>query len=432
LREKKVMSKKAVLAVALLLMAPCSLWAADPEVEELKKRVEELEKRLEWRVVTDEPGHKKIHPAHSLYGLSVGGSVTITAHGASGVKGSTPSGEAAISADLAIESPVGDRGRAVAVFDFQKGAGMQGLPAFFTAPNSNPNGYNADIESFDDTSLHATQAYYEHELDGGLTVTFGQLDLTGFFDANEYANNERTQFLANVFVNNPVIEWGGTDNFYGPGARLSWAASDTVGVTIGAFEGDGDYVDTFDSPFLMAELDLALSPMGRGGNYRIYYWQRNKRTAADQPNLADPADAVLINARNSGIGVSIDQLLTETIGIWLRAGVQREKVAQFDKAISGGVDISGELLGRANDQIGIAYSATFIGDGYEDYIRVADPSFDPGTEHYVEAYYSYAVSHSAAEQGFHISPDLQYVVNPGGNKGAGDMFIYGIRLQSFF
>jgi len=35
-------------------------------------------------------------------------------------------------------------------------------------------------------------------------------------------------------------------------------------------------------------------------------------------------------------------------------------------------------------------------------------------------------------KGFHISPDVQYVINPNGDANASKLFIYGIRLQAFF
>ena len=34
--------------------------------------------------------------------------------------------------------------------------------------------------------------------------------------------------------------------------------------------------------------------------------------------------------------------------------------------------------------------------------------------------------------GFHISPGIQYVMNPGGDPNATKLFIYGIRFQTFF
>lgn len=398
------------------------------EIEALKARVDELEKKAKATEVVDELGHK-LHPIHSIYGLKISGGVTITAQGASHIKGTNTRGAAAISADLALESPIGRDGRAVAVLDFQRGTGIAGLPPFFAGPNANPTGFNADIESFNNDTVHLTQAYYEHNIGANLVVSVGQLDITGYFDTNEFANNERTQFLANIFVNNSTIEFGGTENFYSPGVRVTFWPAENVDITLGAFEGNGDYADTFDNPFLIGEVNVKLKPGGLDGNYRAYYWMRKGRP--DNLSTADTSDAGLIKAENKGFGVSFDQRITEDLGAWFRGGIQREKVAQFDRSISGGINLSVSKIGRPNDNIGLGYGVSFISKVYKDF-KQANGAFDAGNEHYAELYYNYAINEAGQNNGFHISPDIQYVINPGGDRNASKFFIYGIRLQAFF
>ncbi len=45
--------------------------------------------------------------------------------------------------------------------------------------------------------------FYQREFDN-LIITAGLIDATSFIDANEYANDEHTQFLNPVFINNPI------------------------------------------------------------------------------------------------------------------------------------------------------------------------------------------------------------------------------------
>lgn len=405
--------------------------ASGNEVEELKARVEALEKKAKDTEIVDELGHR-LHPIHSIYGLKINGGLTMTAQGVNRIKGADTRGAAAISADLAIESPVGENGRAVVVLDFQKGAGLRNLPALLISPNGNPTGTNADIESFDSDTVHLTQVYYEHSFGPGLVVSAGQLDITGYFDTNSFANNERTQFLANTFVNNPAVEFGGTDNFYSPGVRVTWWPVENVDISVGAFEGNGDYVDAFDNPFYMAELNFALKPAGREGNYRVYYWNRQGRSDSELANTADPDNTGLIKAENKGFGVSIDQMVTENLGVWLRAGEQSKKVAQFNAHLSLGVNISGAAFGRPDDSIGLGVGSSRMSKVYRDYKKSQDPAFDDSIETYMEAYYSISVGGASENTGFHVSPDIQYVKNPGGDSNAGGLFIYGMRLQAFF
>ena len=423
----------AFLGMLLLSFGQC-VWAEEKvksssELDELKKRIEDIEMRLDETDVIDERGHK-LHPIHSIYGLKIGGGLTITAQGVMHHKNTNQKGAGAISADIAMESSVGNNGRAVVVFDFERGAGLQNLPTFFTSPNGNASGPNGDVESFNNDQLHVTQFYYEHDVYSNLILTLGQLDITGYFDANEFADNERTQFLANLFIHNPSVEFGGSADFFSPGIRLTYSPLEYMDITIGAFEGNGDYVDMFDKPFVMGEVGFKLKPFGKEGNYRLYYWNRQGRDSLT--NTANPTDNALLEAQNKGIGLNIDQYITDTVGIWLMGGVQRKKVAQFDRFIGGGLNITGEAFSRPNDVIGLGYGVTLMGKDYKDYKKSSSPDFEPEAEHYMELYYNWAVADAPQSKGFHISPDIQYVMNPGGDPNATKLFIYGIRFQTFF
>lgn len=428
------MLRSLVLAIGLVFAVTAASHAQDPEVERLKKRIDDLERKVgDGKVVSDEPGHKRLHPVHSIYGLTFSGSLTATAHGIKRESAFDPKGEAALSADLVVETPVGDKGRAVVVLDFQRGAGLDlgsvGLN-LATSPNGAATGYSADLEDFNDDNVHVTQAYYEHTMSERLSFSVGQLDITGYFDANEFANDEKALFLAPLFVNNPAIEFGGSADFYAFGARATFSPTEDLYITFGAFEGDGDYSNAFDKPFYMVEAGYAAKPFGLDGNYRLYYWYRGARP--DALSASDPTNASLADEYNLGLGVSFDQKVSDTLGVWLRAGLQREEVAQFDKFAAAGLHISGELFGRSSDHIGFGYGASFMGQNYENYLKGIDPAFDAAPEHYFELYYNYALLGAGPDEGFHISPDFQYIVNPGGDNNADSAFIYGVRLQTYF
>jgi carbohydrate-selective porin OprB len=374
-------------------------------------------------------GHR-LHPVHGPGGIRLSGALTIVTQGAL-VKGHPdPEGALSLSADITLESNVGRDGSVAAVLDFQRGEGLAGLPALFTGPNNSATGPNADVESFDSAVVNVAQFYYEHRFGEALFVSVGQLDPASYLDANEYANNERTQFLANVFVNNPTVEFGGSEDFYGPGARLTYRPAEVVELTLGAFEGDGDYAEVFDGPFLMAEANLKLRPGSRAGNLRVYGWERQGRGAID--NTADPTDASLYGEANRGAGISLDQEIRDSVGVWLRAGAERETVAQFDRFVGLGMCVNGAGYGRPLDTLGLGYAMTFMGERYMGFKKGVDPAFEEGVEHYIEVYYGVAATGASEHAGLYISPDVQYVMNPGGDVNAGDSFIYGVRAQAFF
>ncbi len=423
----------AAVVVFLFFLSPVPGYAIGPDdsqrVNELEQRIKALEDKGSAPMASTERSHR-LHPVHSEFGLEITGGLTFVVHGVANLPGEKRS-EGSISGDLAIEGPIGQQGMAVIVMDLQRGVGVEGLN-LLAAPNGNPTGINADVESFNDVSLKITQLYYAHHLFGGmLDVAIGQLDITGYFDGNNFANDETAQFMANVFVNNSSIEFGGSDNFYSPGISLTFSPAKILDITVGAFDGDGDYARPFDDPFVMAELDFSLAFSGRDGTYRVYYWKRPSRPAVNLEFLADSTDTDLLKTANQGVGISLDQYLSENVGVWLRAGTQRERLSQMKGFLGAGISSSAWFLGRGEDTMGLGYGVNFIGKDYKNFKRMSGGGFEAGNEHYLETYYN-AFLGGIGGMGMHLAPDFQYIINRGGDRSTKNVFIYGVRLQADF
>lgn len=85
--------------------------------------------------------------------------------------------------------------------------------------NSTPNypngvssilpGVNGDIGSAlnqqDEGRIQVSQFYYSHKLPKDQTITFGMLDVSGFFEQSRIASDETTQFLGAPFTSNVTI-----------------------------------------------------------------------------------------------------------------------------------------------------------------------------------------------------------------------------------
>src|SRR3972149_6893692 len=387
-----------------------------------------------------ELGHK-LHPIHAANQARIYGWLTAIAQGTIGSKDDSgkknDKAEGSLSGDIFYEASLNESGRFTIHLDIQQGEGLTHTPGLFTSPNGNPTGPNNDIESFNNDQVHLDQAWYETTLaDGKLTLTLGQLDPTAYFDTNNYANNERFQFIANQFGNNPTIEFGGTGNFYGAGFRLTYSPSDIVDITLGALDGDGNYSEMFDRPFVIAEVDLKPKLVGKEGNYRFYVWQNSLPhyrmdndddgnpinpifvTSVGNPFATLPAGTELIGNKNPGFGINFDQALTDNLGIWARLGIQDGDVSQFDRHLSGGLQLSGGAFGRPDDVLGLGLALTMISDAYKD-----TSSGLNSNELYAEAYYNIAVK----EGFFQVTPDIQYVANPGGNGDRDSFVVYGVR-----
>ena len=136
------------------------------------------------------------------------------------------------------------------------------------------------------------------------------------------------------------------------------------------------------------------------------------------------------------MGLSLNQQVGAYTTLFLRAGLQTEGKVAFDRALTVGGEWGGSYWSRGADALGLAFgwlrvSSDFRqasltldadGDGTPDYGYRAD-----GSEQIVEIYYRYRLNGQ-----FELSPNLQYVHNPGGNGSASDITALGLRAQLSF
>lgn len=444
---------KIIFTAAALLLFPLLSLAAEDQLKQLEQKIEAIEKKTEDLEKEIRQEHKPLLKEISEHittlekdldmvdyrtarikalgekveAFSIGGDLSLFLQGiGENSQGYRDKADASYSADLFLITPAGTYGNVYFRGNIGQGRGITPyLPPTFSGPN-------ADLE-FNEAKFELVEAWYWTEFavpdirDRRLELTVGKMDPTAFFDANAVANSETNQFMANIFVNNLAIEFGGDANGYGAGLSAGYRFTSiydkglkVVG-RIGMFEGDGDFKDVLDRPFLIAELDAWMPYYGLNGNYRIYGWVNEKKHT-------DLLDSSKDNLSNQGLGISLDQQVSNDITLFARYGIQDEDVSKFDQVFTIGGQIIGNSWKRANDVIGIAYGASHVDGKYKDASLgldgyVANASY----EHYLEAYYKYW-----ANKNLSISPDIQYIVNPGGDKEKDDIFIYGARMQATF
>jgi hypothetical protein len=268
-----------------------------------------------------------------------------------------------------------------------------------------------------------------------LEVTFGKMDIFGFFDQNAAAGDESKQFLNSVFVHNPLLDAGrevGVDaNGFQPGFITSyynyvdktqpWRLS--VGM-FGTGERGANYQRSLSSPLLMVQAEKQLKLFGGlTGNYRIYGWNRSQGVDYDGTQ-----------AKHTGFGASVDQRVGDGIRLFARYGKLVKGELPFNQAVTAGADFSGSYWGRGADSIGIAGAWLQSGKGYrtttanawlDDNQSQIAYSFTPqGAEQVAEIYYRYRLTPQ-----FELSPDFQYVTNGGGNADARSVKVFALRAN---
>jgi high affinity Mn2+ porin len=142
----------------------------------------------------------------------------------------------------------------------------------------------------------------------------------------------------------------------------------------------------------------------------------------------------------TGVSLNIEQQVSETIGVFARAGwadgdIEPWDFTDVDRTVSGGVSINGKNWGRPDDTIGIAGVINGLAPAHQAYfaaggmgILIGDGALpNYATEDILEAYYSYAIS-SAMK----VSVDYQFIANPAYNADRGPANVFAGRFHATF
>jgi len=291
---------------------------------------------------------------------------------------------------------------------------------------------NINRDADNDNNVRLTELWYEQALCKDKAVlTFGKLDPTAYFDNNEVANDETTQFLGRIFRNSPTIEF--PDN--GASIRAAYLPWEWLEVSYGLFDANSDWEKVGDNLFNIGQITFKTNFFNLPGNYRFLGWNNNvyhtKWLAAEKTKEAA-----------FGFGLSFDQKLTDITTAFLRYGWQDPKVCNPDIKTTGdlnyslehswsaGLQFEGKPWGRENDVLAFAVGQILPSDDYKKAGESLDPARRAKTEGHFEAYYRIY-----ANKYLSITPDFQYIWNPFGKDVAEDtsgIFVGGMRAQVDF
>ena len=433
-----------VLFLVTALFIPTVAGAADDsarkELEMLRHRIEQLEKRLnagereraEIKEKNDEisAANKELKKIRETFGrLSLGGGITGIVQGTVNNDGNAPEfGEVtdgSYSVDLEVEADLDKWGTAFIHLEAGDGDNVTDEIGALTGVNADALGPQNDLE--------VAEAWWEFSPFGikPLTITLGKLDPTAYWDANEAANDETAQFLADMFVNSIAVEWPD----YTPGIRIAVAPGDTLSFSVGVLSGDSDWEDVSEDVFAIAEIGFKAKFGGLEGNYRFYGWING----VDHLEWRDVAlGKTRSHKDNRGFGLSFDQNVSADVTLFCRFGWQDGDIAGVSYAPGGVLDpiaveytwsVGGQVTGarwnRPDDVIGLAVGQALLSDDFEDMQQAA--GVDPEDEFHLELYYSIFLNDYVA-----VSPDFQLIDNMGGDDDADTVYVFGIRCQLSF
>ncbi|NVD97013.1 carbohydrate porin [Massilia sp. BJB1822] len=324
---------------------------------------------------------------------------------------------------------IGDiKHKVFAQFRLGQGAGLNEHLSTYSAPNA--TAFRLASLPNDDSAAMLAQAWYQADIPlpfGGfaprskerLEVNFGKMDPFVFFDQNGAAGDETRQFMNAAFVHNPLLDAGhdiGVDgNGFAPGMRLSyynvqdkqqpWRLS--LGV-FGAGKRGANYEHSLVQPMVMVQAETEQRFFGGlAGNYRVYAWRN--------PQAAHYDESITEQEVHTGWGVSADQRVGDGVTLFGRYGHQVKGNVRFDRALTLGAEFNGSYWDRGADSLGLAFG-----------LLKNSRSFNAAGsgEQVAELYYRYRINKQ-----LELSPNIQYIGHPGGDRGADAMKILGVRAQ---
>jgi high affinity Mn2+ porin len=422
---KKVLGVLSLSVISLFLAASVSFAqdrATQEKVQRLEARVKALERRLTTQEVSAAREEKKDVFGSLADGLTIGASATMIVQGTNNVNTSDfhkCRTDVSFSEDVTIEKAFKDIDASVCIhLESGQGAGLEDNLTLYS---------NVNRDADNDNNFRLTEAWYEQRFyDGRAVVTFGKLDPGGYFDGNEAANDETTQFLGRIFRKNPVIAF--PDN--GAGVRLGFEANEWLSFCAGLFDGDSDWESFGDHLFKVGEVTFKTSFFDQPGHYRLLGWHSN----ANFTKWLDTSQ----KKDSYGMGLSLDQKLHDHITMFTRYGWQDPRGYDPDVTAadgsnfslqhcwSTGVEIEGASWGRDKDVLGFAIGYAIPSGDY----KKASASRKAKSEGHIELYYNFYVNDH-----LRVSPDFQYIWNPFGRDIGSDddcVTVFGLRTQVDF
>jgi len=285
-----------------------------------------------------------------------------------------------------------------------------------------------------------------------LVFTLGKFGVPDVFDVNKDAHDPRADFLNWSLIDTGTFDYAADAWGYAEGGAVEWYQ--------GAWTLRGGVFDlsivpnstTLDSSFrqfqLVGEIERRYKIGGKDGKLAITGFLSRGRmgTYADAIALAlvngGPADIAAAREYRGreGVSANIEQNLSDTLSLFMRAGVANGDVepyefADIDRTFAAGLSLTGDRWGRKDDTVGLAGVINGISKIHEEFLNdgglgilIGDGKLPhPGPEEIVEAYYK-----ASMVKGVDISFDFQFINNPAYNTDRGPVPVFGARLHGSF
>ena len=298
--------------------------------------------------------------------------------------------------------------------------------------------FDVNGDAAGDYAVYVTDLWYEHTFwNGRARLRVGKSDLGVDFDANAYANSETSQFLNDALINTGNLPFPSL----GIGVQMivqpnDWFYFGVVAADAQAQSHETGLVTTFhneDYFFTDAEfgfMPVWETPIGKlPGAYRVGLWYDPQPKEVFFNDLGGRRRTIPMKRDDIGFYFNMDQVLykevpdsdadSQGLGMFFRYSYASEECNEIEHFWSVGAQYQGLIPTRDDDVLGFGFAQGIMSDKLRD-LGGGD------RESVYELYYNTAVFPWLT-----ITPDFQYIVNPGANGGH-DAFVVGLRMQMIF
>lgn len=300
-------------------------------------------------------------------------------------------------------------------------------------------------------------------------LTAGNLAIIDIFDKNSYAGDVRQQFLNMNFLTYAAYDFAADARGYSWGLAGEYYHDDWA-LRVGRFVGPRNPNQLQLNYSIMnfhgdqVELEHKHALYGQPGKVRVLAyrnvfnqgrWDEAMNTFLADPNRnattctgfnygsgnAGAPDLCWVRKRNTktGLGVSLEQAITEDIGVFFRGMKSDGKTEVYaftstDSSISFGSLIKGTGWGRPKDTAGVGYAQNWLSQLHVAYLNlggidgfIGDGRIGYKPERMFEAFYNINLN-----KYLWFTLDYQHVANPAYNADRGPVNMYGIRVHAEF
>jgi len=285
-----------------------------------------------------------------------------------------------------------------------------------------------------------------------LELRVGKFSTVDFFDVNAIGSDSQHQFMNWAVVNNGAYDYAADTRGYTFGALIEYYDRNWVlrfGEMLMPRIANGIQLDWDPTRSRAENLELEYhhnALLDREGVIRILYYVNHANMGSYSEALQafqrgqDPTPDVTAHRHQGtvkyGFGLNLEQELTEGLrafgrGGWNEGHHETFAYTEIDRSVAVGADLKGDRWGREQDQIGVAYVINGLAKDHRRYLAagglgfiLGDGALHYGTERIVEGYYRLHLW-----RGIAVSPDFQWITNPGYNRDRGPVYVFGLRLH---